>query len=107
MKYCERGKSKMQTETEYKQAARRMTDVVNPMCFDAEALAKELDREHRTLQQKLFGAFLQWVVTLARNYEMGQCDLRNEAACKIASRIHKEILEGKWEYRGKVDLPYV
>jgi hypothetical protein len=49
--------------------------------------ATDLSHEHRTLQQGVFGMFLQYAKVLASNYEKGNFDGRNEYACKTASTI--------------------
>ncbi len=45
-------------EERAREAARNLASAVNEMGFDADVFADELLRQHRTLQQTAFGAFL-------------------------------------------------
>jgi hypothetical protein len=88
--------------------AQKITDAVNVMGLDKAKLAMWLSQHHRTLQQTLFGIFLQLAVNMALAYKDRQYDLRNEASCEIACQIYEEILEGSdWIWKDKVSLPYV
>lgn len=49
--------------------------------------ATDLSHQHRTLQQGVFGMFLQFCKVLDSNYQRGNYDMRNEYACKTASQI--------------------
>jgi hypothetical protein len=58
---------------------------------DAEikVFATALSHKHRTLQQTVFGAFLQFAKVLAHNHATGNCDARNEYSCETAVKIMK------------------
>ena len=45
-------------EERAREAARNLANAVNEMGFDVDVFADELLRQHRTLQQNAFGAFL-------------------------------------------------
>lgn len=78
----------------YRKAIDDMMRIVNDMSFDRELFVNELERQHRTLQQILFGAFLSWCHQLGKNYKDGRWyDLRNEQSCEIACEIVEKILE--------------
>ena len=69
------------------QAARDFANVVNEMGFDAKAFAKEIRREHRTIQQGVGGVILELLSQWADDGSSGNYDLRNAAICKIAAKM--------------------
>ena len=62
-------------EQRARDAAQSLMKAVNEMGFDIDSFADEIGREHRTLQQNAFGAFLATVKMWA---ETRHFDLRNE-----------------------------
>ncbi len=64
-------------EERAREAARKLANAVNEMGFDVDVFADELLRQHRTLQQNAFGAFLAAVRAWAGLSE-NRFDLRNE-----------------------------
>lgn len=57
------------------------------------ALANELAHDHRTLVQRKFGFFLAFTKVLARNYNDGNYDLRNEYAVKTSVKIMEIVID--------------
>ncbi len=64
-------------EERAREAARNLADALNEMGFDVDVFADELLRQHRTLQQNAFGAFLTTVKAWA-GLSRNRFDLRNE-----------------------------
>ncbi len=60
-----------------REAARNLARAVNEMGFDVDVFADELLRQHRTLQQNAFGAFLAAIKAWA-GLPANHFDLRNE-----------------------------
>jgi hypothetical protein len=56
---------------------------------EMKVFATALSHQHRTLQQTVFGSFLQFVKVLAHNHSTGNCDARNEYACETSVKIMK------------------
>lgn len=56
-------------------------------------LGEAMARDHRTLQQSKFRMCLSFIEQLAIAYDNGHYDLRNEAACKAASKMFKALSE--------------
>ena len=54
---------------------------------DIKVFATALSHKHRTLQQKTFGAFLQFAKILASHKKTGDYDLRNEFAVRGSTKI--------------------
>ena len=50
----------------------------------AEACARKMAKEHRYLQQEMFKVCLEYIKVLAKNYEKGIYDGRNEWSCKVS-----------------------
>lgn len=69
-----------------REAARVLANAVNEMSFDVEAFADEVLRQHRTLQQNVFGAFLACVKAWAGLPE-NRRDLRNQFTCEKSREI--------------------
>jgi methionine synthase II (cobalamin-independent) len=81
---------KMEEEDRAEKMAEALTRWANS-AGDAEikVFATALSHKHRTLQQTVFGSFLQFAKVLAHNYSTGNCDARNEYACATAVKIMK------------------
>ena len=84
-------------EERAREAARNLASAVNEMGFDVEIFADELLRQHRTLQQTAFGAFLATVKAWA-GLPANRYDARNEFTV-VESR---KIVEALGEYNLKV-----
>ena len=92
-----------------KEAVKALGIMTNVMTFKPDSFVEELNREHRTLQQKNMEAFLAWVWHLSQLKE-GEYDLRNSAAVEMAKTIVAQTgikytastVEG---YQGKYDEP--
>ena len=70
-------------------AAECLANSLNEINFDNAAFAMAIGCQHRTLQQSVMRALVAVANQLATNYAEGNCDLRNEAACKLAVEISK------------------
>lgn len=70
---------------EAKKFADKLTDVVNPMAFNAEKVAHAMRYQHRTLQQSITRFSLAWLLEASR--DDFQTDLRNEQTKKTAQYI--------------------
>ncbi len=75
-----------QREERAREAARNLTSALNEMGFDVDVFADELLRQHRTLQQTAFGAFLAAVKAWAA-LAPSRCDARNEFTVDQSRRI--------------------
>ena len=64
--------------------ASKISNIVNSISFDPMEVGIELTTDHRYLQNEEFKTFLHFAGQLARNYEKGIYDARNEFACKSA-----------------------
>mgnify|MGYP003298018847 CR=1 FL=1 len=64
--------------------ASKISDIVNSTLFNPMEVGIELTTDHRYLQNEEFKMFLHFTGQLARNYENGNFDGRNEFACKCA-----------------------
>lgn len=69
-----------------RETARDLANSVNEMGFDVDAFADELLRQHRTLQQITFGAFLAAVSRWAALTPL-RCDARNEFTVTKSRKI--------------------
>lgn len=65
-------------------------DAVNTIGFDSTKFAELMCRQHRTLQQSAFRAFLAWTRELAA---MENYDARNEASVLLARELVKTMDE--------------
>lgn len=77
-----------------KEAARELMYWINDMGADFGSFIETLHREHRTLQQKATGLFLQWLYSLA-DLKENQHDLRNKAAVEAARKIKEALGDGR------------
>jgi hypothetical protein len=66
-------------------AAQAFTAAVNEMGFDAETFAKEIRREHRTLQQNVGRVVLELLSQWGGDGQSQNYDLRNAGICKAAA----------------------
>lgn len=73
-------------------AAREFANSVNEMGFDVESFVDEFQRQHRTLQQNGFGAFLALVKAWSELPE-NRYDARNEWTCEKSREIVKALGE--------------
>ncbi len=67
-------------------AARKLADALNEMGFDSPSFAGELLRQHRTLQQNAFGAFLA-VIDKWAGLPANRFDARNEFTVEQSRKI--------------------
>jgi hypothetical protein len=75
-------------ETRARAAAKIVADAVNEMSFDVESFADELMRQHRTIQQNVFGAFMGAVRAWASLAgEDRFFDARNEFTVRASKQI--------------------
>jgi hypothetical protein len=81
-----------QCEERAREAARNLADAANEMSFDVEAFADELLRQHRTIQQNAFGAFMAVIKTWAGLTE-NRYDLRNEFTVESSRKIVEALGE--------------
>ena len=64
--------------------ASKISNIANSTLFNPMEVGIELTTDHRYLQNEIFKSFLHFAGQLARNYEKGNYDARNEYACKSA-----------------------
>ena len=87
--------------------ASKISNIVNSTLFDPIEVGIELTTDHRYLQNEEFKTFLHFAGQLARNYERGNYDARNEFACKcskvIIDALEKEDLYVKKYYNQQYD----
>jgi hypothetical protein len=60
---------------------------VNEINFDHETCGKAMTCDHRTLIQTKMRVFIEFARELAKDYDAGHYDLRNEDACKAAKAM--------------------
>lgn len=84
-------------EERAREAARNLANAVNEMGFDVDVFADELLRQHRTLQQSAFGAFLAGVGRWAA-LPPSHFDARNEFTVEQS----RKIVEALGRYNLKV-----
>ncbi len=73
-------------EERARETARNLASAVNEMGFDVDVFADELLRQHRTLQQTAFGAFLA-VIDKWAGLPANRFDLRNEFTVEQSRKI--------------------
>ena len=87
-------------EERAREAARKLADALNEMSFDVDVFADELLRQHRTLQQNAFGAFLatvkEWAALTPSHF-----DARNEFTVEQS----RKIVEALGQYNLK--MPFI
>jgi predicted pyridoxine 5'-phosphate oxidase superfamily flavin-nucleotide-binding protein len=84
-------------EERARETARNLANAVNEMGFDVDVFADELLRQHRTLQQSAFGAFLATVKAWAA-LAPSHFDARNEFTVDQS----RKIVEALGKYNLKV-----
>lgn len=85
--------------------ARAMSDFVNRVGRnDADSLAFEMARDHRTLVQLKASVFIKFFRILAEDHKTGFFDARNEAACERAAIICKALDDAGFEWDA---LPFI
>ena len=87
--------------------ASKISDILNNMSANEMEIGVELSTEHRYLSNKAFNVLLHLAGCLARDYEKGHYDARNEFACKcskvIIDALEKEDLYVKKYYNQQYD----
>lgn len=78
-----------------------MSQTVNSSRFDPKRCAEAMACDHRTLIQSKTRLTIEFLRVLARHYDEGRYDLRNEGACR-AARVMVDALEA-----AGIGLPYV
>jgi len=78
-----------------------MSQTVNSSRFDPKRCAEAMACDHRTLIQSKARLTIEFLSVLARHYDEGRYDLRNEGACR-AARVMVDALDA-----AGVGLPYV
>lgn len=71
-----------------------MEYLINGVISSKRDVAERMARSHRYLQNELFHLFIEYANILAKNYESGRYDGRNESACKNAHKIMETIYGG-------------
>lgn len=75
--------------------AREFERFVNGRMYSAEATGKEMAQSHRYLQQEMFKVCLAFIGQLAKNYQQGYFDERNEWASHLATEAYERlVIEG-------------
>lgn len=78
-----------------------MSQTVNSSRFDPKRCASAMACDHRTLVQSQARLTIEFLRVLAKHYDEGRYDLRNEGACR-AARVMVDALDA-----AGVGLPYV
>lgn len=78
-------------ETEDDVFARFFSNFVNGKMRSKEHVAERMSREHRYLQQEMFKVCLEYIKALAKSYEAGRFDPRNEWSCKMSNSIIEHL----------------
>ncbi len=74
---------------------------VNSSRFDSKRCAAAMACDHRTLVQSKARLVIEFLRVLARHYDDGRYDLRNEGACR-AARVMMDALDAT-----EIAMPYV
>lgn len=80
--------------------ASQISDIVNNTLFHPLKTGVELTTKHRYLVNEMFKMFVHFAGQLARNYDKGHYDERNQYACEC-SRIIIDALKEKGKYDEK------
>lgn len=72
--------------------AREFERFVNGRMYSAEATGREIAKSHRYLQQEIFKVCLAFVGQLAKNYQQGYIDERNEWASRLATEAYEHLV---------------
>ncbi len=78
-----------------------MSQSVNSSRFDPKRCAEAMAVDHRTLVQSKARLTVEFLRVLAKHYDEGRYDLRNEGACR-AARVMVDALDA-----AAIGLPYV
>ena len=78
--------------------ARFFGNFVNGKCHSKKKVAERMCREHRYLQNEMFKVCLEYIKQLAKNFDNGFYDGRNEYACETSKKIIN--------YFNEIDYPY-
>ena len=78
--------------------ARQFGNFVNGKVQSKKKVAELMACDHRYLQNEMFKIFLEYVKILAKNYENGYFDGRNEYACMASDKII--------DFFKEIDFPY-
>lgn len=71
--------------------ADKISEMANSTLFNPIEVGIELTTDHRYLINEEFQMFLHFAGQLARNYERGRYDARNEFACKSAHTMIESL----------------
>lgn len=75
--------------------AREFERFVNGRMYSAESTGKEMAQSHRYLQQEMFKVCIAFIGQLAKNYQKGYFDERNEWASRLATETYEHlVIEG-------------
>lgn len=75
--------------------AREFERFVNGRMYSAESTGKEMTKAHRYQQQEMFKVCLAFIGQLAKNYQQGYFDERNEWASHLAAEAYGHlVMEG-------------
>ncbi len=78
--------------------ATEFSTFVNGRMYSAEKTGRELANDHRYLVNEKFKVVLEFMKELARCYEKGCYDQRNEWACKLSAEAVTHLQEQKMIY---------
>lgn len=87
------------TKTQAQEVVNNVTDYLNSFSNKNAEFIKEMNREHRTLQQSFTKLCLEWLENCAT--EDYHFDGRNEASHKVS----KEVVEGFRDAKGTMSKP--
>lgn len=87
------------TKTQAQEVVNNVTDYLNSFSNKNAEFIKEMNREHRTLQQSFTKLCLEWLENCAS--EDYHFDGRNEASHKVS----KEVVEGFRDAKGTMSKP--
>lgn len=78
--------------------AREFEKFVNGRMHSAEATGREMANAHRYLQQEMFKVCLAFIGQLAKNYQQGYYDERNEWASRLAAEAYEHLAKEELVY---------
>ena len=81
------------TNSPNKELAEQLVNSVNCFSYDSKEFVDTILRSHRTLQQGVFGLFLQ-VIEAWSKLDENSSDLRNEYTVKMSKEIMKAMVCG-------------
>lgn len=68
-----------------------LSDGVNELSFESEMCGRAMAMDHRTLIQDKMRVFIAFAKELAKDYDAGNYDLRNEDACRAAKAMVESL----------------